>query len=142
MLLPLIGNAKEDIVDIQFLDAAGVVYRTRHLREDINKHYGFKAGKKVVLVVTPHLKDSRYLKQENETKRIDFEAREALWVVASARNDEESGYHTSKKIAEALQARFGIFAIVVLDATGRVLKTTTKVLTASELTEALATGEK
>ena len=125
-----------EVIDIKFIDSSQNIYQTTHLLEDIksNNHMEFHNAN-VLLIETPSL-DNKYFKTQNhelEKFGIMAETYQVLFVVASAKEEHQHGYHTTVETAKKLFGEHLHFRVRLLNARGIVLHESVQPVTASGL---------
>jgi len=126
MLISNMAMASEgEVLHFEFLDAAGSKYHTGTLADDLIR-YNWEPEEikalKILLIETPALDDAGYRKQIAVLDSfVHHDDIYAFFVIACPKEEDSSGYHTSKEVAQTLIGGKTRFRVRLLDLTGTII---------------------
>jgi len=135
LLFSVIANA--EILDFEFMDSSGRSFRTTKLLAQFEQRNNYRYENiSIVLMVTPSLKDQKYLKQNEILDGMDHAEAEKLqlmYVISCWIEEYKAGYHTSIKTAKSLAEANNSFRIIIMDVNGKVFFKSDKPISAEML---------
>jgi len=134
--VPLPVSASPKTLDFLFYSAPSVFHRSVYLEEWFEQAYEANFNMTMILLETPSLDDSRYLKQMEILESLPdgmAEKLEFIYVVSCWTKEYRDGYHTKLETARRLAEGHNDFRVRFLDGRGKVLFTSSDVLTADEI---------
>ncbi len=88
-------------LDFKFCDANGREYRSTTFSKAISSGDNTGSGESIILLETPSLHDSLYIKQDQILNLLDAESLRLIYITACSTEEYKDGYHTTTEMANS-----------------------------------------
>ncbi|MCF6190320.1 MAG: hypothetical protein L3J51_07570 [Cocleimonas sp.] len=132
-----------EVFDFEFFDNSNRKYTSLTFSDDLKRYYYGEEFRDTLLLViqTPSLENEKYLKQKNALKKMGHEETPILYIVASVKQEDKSGYYTSTKVANNLVGGKPAFRLWLMNSEGIILSTAHEPLPAKQFKKWFKEGQ-
>ena len=136
-LIVLKTSSFSQTINFDFFNSNGKEFNTKNLNEQLEKEFGVRFEAKIILLETPSLKDSLYVKQNEILNRLDAEILQILFITACTKKEYLHGYHTSIETAKKIMGENHKFRLRIIEPGGEMFFESFDTLSESEIEKKL-----
>jgi len=133
LLFILIGCAStNELTEFTFYDSHGNEYNSLTAPSNLKKEFNIDVKPRMVVIATSSKSNTKYKEQIDIISKVNAEEMQYLYVVASSKEEDHSGYYVEKMNSERILVGDD-FKVIVYDEIGQIVIKSTNVIGVVEL---------
>lgn len=129
-------------LDFKFCDANEKEYRSTTFSKVISSGDNTGSGESIILLETPSLNNSLYIKQDQILNFLDAESLRLIYITACSTEEYKDGYHTTIESAKALIKPGAGFRIRLLDNNAGVIFESSELISKEIISQVFLSNQK